>query len=350
MNGSKAVPGLLLTPSLPGTVKQTPAPKGGLMHSTPPPSWPPLTVALDDPNNGARALVDRLLTGGDLRGVQREYRSSLAPLQVDTRAANPGTVGTAVDMALRFHIDPEPDLGLPARGAAVCGPVAFGLLTELMNQFGGRLDPLSLSDTAASAVKAPLSGPEHEVADLARTCWVLALFVEVYRAGLLPGSPLIDYLKRRRPTAEGLLAVASVDAIAEVADLITLAQEQLLIPLASAPQPWHVGPRFAGSQWMKADADFIAGGALVEVKTNLGDKNPRGVRAASLKMESVRQVLGYVLHDYDDVYRIDEIGVYQARYGTLTRWPLQALLDRLAGRSVDLATERRLWQQLLQRG
>jgi len=74
------------------------------------------------------------------------------------------------------------------------------------------------------------------------------------------------------------------------------------------------------------------------------------VRAASLKMESVRQVLGYVLHDYDDVYRIDEIGVYQARYGTLTRWPLQALLDRLAGRSVDLATERRLWQQLLQRG
>lgn len=98
---------------------------------------------------------------------------------------------------------------------------------------------------------------------------------------------------------------------------------------------------------MAADADLIAGGTLVEIKTGLGTRRTDGTRRAGLPRQHLRQLVGYVLHDLDDDYRLHSVGLYQARYATLTIWPLEHLLQRTAGRPVDLAAERERHRQLL---
>lgn len=61
-------------------------------------------------------------------------------------------------------------------------------------------------------------------------------------------------------------------------------------------------------------------------------------------------MLGYVLHDLDDAHGIRSVALYQARYGHLTVWPLGPLMERLAGRPVDLAVLRTDWEQVLLAG
>lgn len=96
---------------------------------------------------------------------------------------------------------------------------------------------------------------------------------------------------------------------------------------------------------MAADADLIAGGVLIEIKTALGTRRTDGTRQAGLPRQHLRQLVGYVLHDLDDDFRLHPVGLYQARYATLTIWPLQQLLPRIAGRPVDLTAERERHRQ-----
>jgi len=102
-----------------------------------------------------------------------------------------------------------------------------------------------------------------------------------------------------------------------------VAEVRLLPSLALLPAPWYVGPIFTGSQWMPANADLIAGRTLVELKTNLGEKKADGSRTAGLPVAHLRQILGYVLHDVDDIYRLDAVAIYDARYGALATCHLQ---------------------------
>jgi hypothetical protein len=310
--------------------------------------WPPLTTALDDRTNPIRVEVDQLLTAAGVREVQREYRAVLGPFQVASFGSNAGTIGTAFDLALRFLITPQPNMRLAAHGAAKLGQAPFAALHELVGELGAVL----ALDTgpAASPITAPLRTLRRETEKLSRACWALALFVEVFRVGRpFPDSPLIGYLAATsHPAADGLLALATPAAVDELVALLDLARTQLLVPLAEETPPWYLGPTFTASQWMNADADLVAGRALVEVKTNLGDKKPDGSRVASLTRETLRQLLGYVLHDVDDTYRLERAAVYDARYGTLSVWLLSELLDRLAGRQVDLSAAREAHRRLLQ--
>src|SRR5262249_7159793 len=70
-----------------------------------------------------------------------------------------------------------------------------------------------------------------------------------------------------------------------------------------------------------ADADLISAGYLVDIKTTIG---PKFARARLLY-----QLLGYVLLDYDDTYRISDIGVYLSRQTLFVRWPLEQMLNTL---------------------
>jgi hypothetical protein len=98
---------------------------------------------------------------------------------------------------------------------------------------------------------------------------------------------------------------------------------------------------------MKADADLIAAGLLLELKTTLGGTRADGTRRAALEKIDLYQLIGYALLDFDDTHHICEVGVFNARYGYLTTWPLQSLLTELAGRNIDLAATRRDFQRLL---
>lgn len=114
-----------------------------------------------------------------------------------------------------------------------------------------------------------------------------------------------------------------------------------LIPqLAARTGTWALGPTFTGSALIKADADLIAAGLLIDLKTSA--KKP------SLGVTDLLQVIGYALLDFDDEYRVDALGIFSARYAYLATWELPALLSELAGHDVDLRTVRGRFRDLLQ--
>lgn len=98
----------------------------------------------------------------------------------------------------------------------------------------------------------------------------------------------------------------------------------------------------------EADADFVAAGLLVELKTGLGDKRADASRRAGLEGTTLYQIIGYALLDFSDQFAIDTLGLYSARYGHLALWPLPELLSELAGRTVDLVAERDALHAVLQ--
>jgi hypothetical protein len=97
---------------------------------------------------------------------------------------------------------------------------------------------------------------------------------------------------------------------------------------------------FAGSQIMPGDADLIAGGLLIELKT-VGKK-------PSLGVTDLWQMLGYVLMDYADEFAVTDVALFSARYGYLAQWNLDALLPQLAGRPVTAAALRADFRALLE--
>lgn len=281
------------------------------------------------------------------RTAQREYRESVGPLAVPPGGANPGTLGGAFDMWLRFQADPHPDLRLAAHGAAWCGNGVRSAFRDLVVRFGARIDPPGAATTITSAAF-DVDEPGGE--ELLRACWAFALLVEVYRVGgVMDGSPL---WRVRDVVDVDLLALAPEGTVVEFATLADLAMRRLLPVLRGRCErgPTWVGPTFAGSKFMKADADLVTGGLLLEAKTVLGERRKDGNRRVGLHATTLNQLLGYVLHDLDDHYGIREAGLWQARYGHLAVWPLDRLLADLAGNPVDLAVTRAAWRTLLESG
>ena len=89
--------------------------------------------------------------------------------------------------------------------------------------------------------------------------WALTLTAEVYRAGLLPGSPLVPLLQQRQFTAGALLSLAPEGALRQLRDLHKVAKERLLPTILPATRI-DLGPTFDGSTLCPADADIIHDG------------------------------------------------------------------------------------------
>lgn len=284
-----------------------------------------LTTALRDTRSPLRAYLGRRFP--QHAALQAEQRADPRALLVDSAGADAATLGTAFDIAVRFLLDPAV--------APETAMIGFGDQPSALTTIA------AVIDVAAAAARSGPAGAER----LDRACWALALTTEVYRVGLTARSPLRPLLATRRFGPGELLALAPADALRQLRDLRALAEKGLFPHLSP---PYVLGPTFDGSRLCAADADLIADRLLVDIKTRLGPKNPRtGARADRLQKSDVQQLLGYVLFDTTDRYRIDAVGIYSARYGRLTTWPLPELLDRLAGEPVDLAAERReVWRLL----
>jgi hypothetical protein len=89
---------------------------------------------------------------------------------------------------------------------------------------------------------------------------------------------------------------------------------------------------------IKADADLIAGGLLLDLKTD---------SRMSLGVTAMFQVIGYALLDFDDAYQLTEAGILSARYAYLATWDIGMLLDELAGHHVSLPVIRQEFRELL---
>lgn len=283
-----------------------------------------LSAALRDTSSPVRAHLDRTFPA--VRALQDRYRARLGALEVPSQGASPVLVGVAFDLAVRLRLDPTQ---VPA-----IATIAFGAM------------PHRLAVVRSVARHAGLYARAGDTPRFTRSCWALALCVQVYRdGGVGPDSALDRLVRGDRFTVPDLLALASPAAVTELTRLDEIAHVHLLPYLRP---PLHLGPTFDGSTLCAADADLIADHVLIDIKTRLGPKNSRtGARSDRLPAADIRQLVSYALFDTSDRYGVTAIGIYSARYGALVTWPLQEALDALAGREVDIPEQRSTMWRLL---
>jgi len=311
----------------------------------------PLTRALDDRRSPVRLFLEDRFP--NIRDIQRRYRENAPAQVVPGNEANPGTVGTACDWLLRYLVHPQPDVHLALMGSGFIpqdGPGLAVAVFEMCNTLGiptgGTMPP---AKTPAPTFTGPVPGSTIEPELLARGCWALALLTEFYRAG--PAAAAGGPLGNLNPTSTpDLLALASPAAIDQLTQLRRVLEHALLPHLATRHGTWALGPTFTGSALIKADADLIAVGLLLELKTSQGPKRQDGTRRAALDKLDLLQLIGYTLLDFNDDYQITELGIFAARFAYLVTWPLTALLNEMAGHDVNLPTTRDAFRQLLQTG
>jgi hypothetical protein len=306
----------------------------------------------------ARRYLDRRF-GEYLKAARRslppDTRARLRGLEVTPPASLQGgargTVGTAFDYRARYYFEAHPAEPMAAHyGAALwCGrcdarlagsrvrrleadPSTIGLPPrwrasfKLVRQFFAHVDD----------VVAELDPVAHRLDDdaeetLARCCLVLALLEQLYRAGnsLWFESPL--YWLGRKAGLEDLIAVPEPD---QVADLCALSKAFYEDEADLLERRVVCNPSFSGSPLVNgADADLVVDDCLIELKTS--------ARVVSFA-DWLRQLLGYVLLDFDDVYGIRRVAVYAARMRTHVSFDL---LDIIGDRPTDgqeMAFEERL--------
>jgi hypothetical protein len=304
----------------------------------------PLTAELDNKESPVRRFLDERFTSGP-REVQRRYRQDAPALVVpsaDRSEANPGTVGTAADWLLQFMLHPRPSLEFAAVGAALCGRGSgmIEALVEISESLGYTpAEALPLSGGAHSTdFTGPIDGNDSDPEQLARACWALALLTEMFRNPAVAVLGPLGRFQSRRASADELLGLASPAALGQLAGFREVFASLLLPQLALRPGRCVLGAEFAGSALLKADADVIAAGLLLDLKT---------VSKLSLGVTTMFQVIGYALLDFDDEYRLTEVGTFSARYGYLATWDLGSLLDELAGQDVSLRSCRDEFRRLL---
>jgi hypothetical protein len=301
----------------------------------------PLTAELDNKDSPVRRFLDERFTSG-LRDVQRRYRQANPALVVasaDRQEANPGTVGAAADWLLRFMLHPRPSLALAATGAALCGRRSgvVDAFTAIAESLG--YDPDATRYADATDFTGPMGGNNTDPGQLASACWALALLTEMFRNPIAAMIGPRELFQGHRASADELLGLASPAAVSQLAAFREIFASTLLPELARRPGRWVLGPDFTGSALIKSDADLIAAGLLLDLKT---------VSKLSLGVTTMFQVISYALLDFDDVYQLTEVGIFSARYAYLATWDIGALIDELAGHHVKLPFIRQEFRQLLQ--
>jgi hypothetical protein len=300
----------------------------------------PLTAELNTKDSPVRRFLDERFTSG-LRDVQRRYRQASPALVVpsaDRQEANPGTVGTAADWLLRFMLYPQPSLKLAAAGAALCGRRSgmVEALLEIAESLG--YDPDAVLAVSTTDFTGPIKGNDIDPNQLASACWALALLTEMFRNPMVAMTGPLGRFRDHYGSAGELLDLASPTALGQLAAFREVFASTLCRQLAHRPGRWVLGAEFTGSALIKSDADVIAAGLLLDLKTD---------SKLSLGVTTIFQVIGYVLLDFDDAYQLTEAGTFSARYAHLATWDIGALFDELAGYHVNLPSIRQEFRQLL---
>ena len=300
----------------------------------------PLTAELNTKDSPVRRFLHERFTSG-LRDVQRRYRQASPALVVpaaDRQEANPGTVGTAADWLLRFMLHPRPSLKLAAAGAALCGRRSgmVEAFIEIAESLG--YDPDAVLDMSATDFTGPIDGNDADPSQLASACWALALLTEMFRNPMAAMRGPLERFEGHRASASELLGLVPPAAIGQLAAFQEVFESTLLPQLARRRGRWILGPGFIGSALIKSDADLIATGLLLDLKTD---------SKLSLGVTTMFQVIGYALLDFDDAYHLTEVGTFSARYAYLATWDIGTLFDELAGHHVILPSIRQEFRQLL---
>lgn len=305
-----------------------------------------LTSVLADPRSPLTLYLTEHLP--DLAALRADYRRQLGRADVvqplarqGTRPAY-GTLGAAIDHRLRLALrDDAPLPETAAKGSSIAArlapPATSAALTSAGHDLAAALHALVTAHHPADREHGIRLDDTAEDA-LARACFVAAWFEEVYRnPRLWPGTPLGDATPST--TLDDLLRAVPDYALADLRAMTALADQGLHdVRTSTRPGDVRVGPVFAGSDDVGgADADWIAGGLLADVKAVTAPQ--------TLDRKLVHQLAGYLLLDYENEHGFAEVGWYQARAGVLISWPVadflrlldaSAPLPRLRGEVQDL--------------
>jgi hypothetical protein len=126
------------------------------------------------------------------------------------------------------------------------------------------------------------------------------------------------FMPEPKQSFEELLALVEegwIDDLCQLTALFHDTCQHLLL------QPFNLNPTFAGSGDVGgADTDLIVDGCLIEIKTS---------KQMQIDADWLRQLVGYVLLDYNDEYHINSVALYMVRQGVLFTWPLADFLSLL---------------------
>lgn len=234
------------------------------------------------------------------------------------------TIGTAIDYRLRYYFGHKlqvAELGM----ALLAAPEEWGPVPETPPDTGTDWQQLQydfrlgLSQTLKKHGSIGHRLARSDEAVLCRYCYVLALFEQLYRAGLQVRSPL--YQLGPDASLQRVLALADDAAIQDLCQLSWAfydTQKDLLMSNAITLNPVFQGSFAIGG----ADADLILDRCLIELKTTVDPK--RGLR------DLCWQLLGYALLDFDDRFLLDSVAVYFTRQHKLVRWKLTEMMDVLS--------------------
>ncbi len=239
-----------------------------------------------------RARLDRFIP--EFRGTTH------VPLLVPRSSPHPALVGVAFDYAARMELKHR------VRRART-GPWIAELALPLL----GRHRRAAATRTVSAAKRASARWPKDEsrrFEKIAEHAARLAPLDAVYRVGLPPFDDT--------PPAIDVAGIA-----AEVRALLEAASP--LWGLATH-DPLLLNPEVCGNLVGGADADVIAGSAILELKTT---------KDALVERDHLRQLVGYACLAAvapDDVFpRIDTLAVYLPRFGLMRTFPLAAYREEL---------------------
>ncbi len=290
-----------------------------------------LTTHLADKNSPIckwiRELVPRRYTQKLTTEVNRSLRRKRTLEALDP--AQRALVGTAIDYRIRYYFDVTPGERLVAFLGALTACQNSWFKPALLYDFFVRLDRAL---TRIRPARRRLS--ESEEHELARYCLVLALLEGVFRNTLgIANALFVTHTSPLCPLLMGekdLLALPKDPWVCDLSELswafwdgygASLTAKQALL------NPILAGSRHVGG----ADADLVVGGCLLEIKS----RTKPGIFANDL-----RQVVGYLLLDYEDSLRVSSVGLYMARQATLISWPVEELLASAADKVPPLPSLR----------
>ncbi|MGH3170093.1 MAG: ATP-dependent helicase, partial [Trebonia sp.] len=288
----------------------------------------PATRFLDDHLPGVSTVVKEYLDwiGGLPRAVQ--------PAEVRSPAW--AALGHAIDFRLRLSLGCGLGRSVAAGvaafggGRAVRGAPASVAARDAVFRCGQELLSAvgrgGLTGGAADGVAGgPTGGPgPAPSADLARLCFVAAGYEDVYRSGEVRRGSMLASVTHVTRLGDLLRAVPDY-AVGDIERQLALSAPVFGEFRALPRSAVTCGPVFEGSADIGgADADFVAGGLLLDCKATT---EPRRLGA-----DEIYQLAGYLLLDYEDEFGIRSVGLYLSRQGAVVRWDVPKFLSLLGAR------------------
>jgi hypothetical protein len=210
------------------------------------------------------------------------------------------------------------------------GHLLAGKVTGHLGWGSGGKPFVGLHPSVDAQLHNTLTQPIRNIDQVGAVCasWWAGLFDRLGRGISRLDDPFLSPLLSATDLEEANEAIPNgvIQDLILMADACSELLETLPRPMKSGVVP--SGARCVGG----ADADLVGSRVVVEIKATKSGN--------TLARETIWQLIGYPLLDFDNIWETETVVVLLARQGRAIRWPLQLLLSDITGRPVDVQTER----------